>query len=148
MEKEKAEAATEKTGEGAISGRFSGAALAYLGDAVFETAVRAHLVRRGIADSGKLNRLALEFVRAGKQSEAVDRLLPHLTPNEEALFKRGRNTVSGAHPKSASAVEYRRATGLESLFGGLYLAGELARLDELFALAFPETVVEGNGEER
>lgn len=133
MEEEKLDASTAD----AVLGRYSGGALAYLGDAVFETAVRAALVRTGISDPGKLNRLALDFVCAGKQSEAVDRLLPHLTPEEEALFRRGRNIGGKNHPKSASVVEYRRATGLEALFGGLFLLGKLGRIDELFSLAFP-----------
>ena len=137
MEKEKAERASADPAANADPMQISGGALAYLGDAVFETAVRRALVRTGISDPGKLNRLALDYVCAGKQSEAVDRLLPHLTPTEDALFKRGRNTGGKNHPKSASMVEYRRATGLEALFGGLFLQGELARIDELFALAFP-----------
>ena len=116
----------------------SGGALAYYGDAVFEAAVRRRLLKTGVHDPGRLNRFALEFVTAGKQSEGAARLLPHLTEEEEALFRRGRNTVGRTHPKAATLAEYRVATGLEALFGALALAGKYGRLEELFSLAFPE----------
>ena len=111
----------------------SGASLAYLGDAVMELLVRRMLVSRGISHAGKLSSMALDYVRATSQSAGVEVLLPHLTEEEEAVYRRGRN-AAGAHPKSASVNEYRRATGLEALFGHLYLAGEHARLEQLFHL--------------
>ena len=111
----------------------SGAALAYLGDAVFEVMVRNYLVGQGIGDAGKLNALSLEYVKATKQSEGLERILPYLSEEEEGVYRRGRN-AAGAHPKSASVTEYRRATGLEALFGYLYRKGDLARIDELFSL--------------
>ena len=89
---------------------YGGGALAYLGDAVFEV-----------------------LVRATAQSAGLERLLPHLSAQEEADFRRGRNGA-GAHPKSATALEYRRATGLEALFGALYLRGEAERAKDLFLL--------------
>lgn len=109
-----------------------GACLAYLGDAVFEVLVREHLLETGISDVGRLNELALSYVRATAQSRAIEALLPYLTEEETSDYKRGRNGA-GAHPKSASVVEYRRATGLEALFGALWLRGETARARELFA---------------
>ncbi len=111
----------------------SGAALAYLGDAVFEVMVRNLLVGRGIGDAGKLNALSLEYVKATKQSAGLERILPYLTEEEEAVYRRGRN-AAGAHPKSASVTEYRRATGLEALFGYLYRKGDMERLSHLFSL--------------
>ena len=80
-----------------------------------------------------LHRLAVREVRAEAQAAAMDRLLPHLTEEEEAVFKRGRN----AHT-ARSGADYHRATGLESLFGYLYLAGRIDRVRELFALCVEE----------
>ena len=112
---------------------YGGGALAYLGDAVFEVLVRERLVKSGVSDPGKLNAMALSYVRATAQSAGLERLLPHLSEQEEADFRRGRNGA-GAHPKSATALEYRRATGLEALFGALYLRGEAERAKDLFLL--------------
>ena len=115
----------------------SAAALAYLGDSAMEVLVRERLVLSGVSDAGKLNALALDFVRAPRQSEAVERILPLLTEEEESLFKRGRNMGGSAHPKAATVGEYRRATGLEAIFGGLWLLGRHDRARELFAAAYP-----------
>lgn len=112
---------------------YSGAALAYLGDAVMEVLVRRMLVGRGIGNAGKLSAKSLDYVRATNQSRGLEGLLPHLTEEETAVYHRGRN-AAGAHPKSASVNDYRRATGLEALFGYLHLKGDTARLDALFAL--------------
>ena len=116
----------------------SGLTLAYLGDAVLEVLVRKRLLDLGVTDVGRLNKLALHYVRAVDQSAAVERILPHLSEEEEAVFKRGRNSHGVSAPKSATIAEYRRATGMEALFGWLYLAGEQERMEQLFALAYPE----------
>ena len=110
----------------------SGHALAYLGDAVLELLVRQHLVETGISHAGELNALARDYVTAAKQSLGVEALLAELTEEEEAVYRRGRN-AAGSHPKSASVAEYRRATGMEALFGWLWLRGDTERLDILFA---------------
>lgn len=115
-----------------------GASLAYLGDAVLEVMTRQHLLSLGVTNLGKLNRMALSYVKAVKQSEAVDRILPHLTPEEEAVYRRGRNAHGISAPKSASVGEYRRATGMEALFAYLYLGNEIERMEQLFAIAFPD----------
>ncbi len=112
---------------------YSGAALAYLGDSVMEVLVRQMLVRRGIGNAGKLSALSLDYVRATNQSRGLEGLLPQLTEEELAVYHRGRN-AAGAHPKSASVNDYRRATGLEALFGYLHLKGDTARLDVLFGI--------------
>jgi len=114
----------------------SGAVLAYLGDAVFELYVRKALVNTGITDVGKLNAAALKFVKATAQSEGLEKILPILTEEETYIFKRGRNANGVAIPKSASAAEYRRATGFEALSAYLYLHGDDQRLSELFETAF------------
>ena len=119
---------------------FSVCALAYLGDAVLELLTREKLVKDGIVDSGKLNKASLNYVTATSQSCAVERVLPHLSEKEQSYYKRGRNTKGLSVPKSASVAEYRRATGLEVLFASLYVEGEKERINELFALAFPEEI--------
>lgn len=112
---------------------YSGAALAYLGDSVMEVLVRQMLVMRGIGNSGKLSALSLDYVRATNQSRGLEGILPHLTEEEQGVYHRGRN-AAGAHPKSASVNDYRRATGLEALFGYLHLKGDTDRLETLFAI--------------
>ena len=115
----------------------SGLTLAYLGDAVLEVQTRKRLLSLGLTDLKSLNKKALSYVRAVDQSAAMERLLPHLNEAEMDVFKRGRNSHGVSAPKSATIAEYRRATGMEALFGWLYLAEEHARIEELFALAFP-----------
>ncbi|MBR6558245.1 MAG: ribonuclease III [Clostridia bacterium] len=116
----------------------STAALAYLGDSVTELWVRCRLVSSGISNAGKLNELALGYVRATAQSAALKRVLPHFTEEEAAVFRRGKNIDHHSMPKSASQKEYREATGFETVFGYLYLAGRNERIDELLSLAYPE----------
>lgn len=115
---------------------YSTASLAYLGDCVLELCVREHLVRQGVASSAHLNSKALEYVRATEQAKAMKRLLPHLSEEESAVFRRGRNVGHTNTPKSATVSEYRIATGMEALFGWLHLAGRRQRIEELFALAY------------
>ena len=107
--------------------------LAYLGDAVYELEVRAFLASGGSGAIGELNRKALSFVTASAQAKAALAVLPFLREDETAVFRRGRN----AHPRSVARHndpgEYALATGLEALFGWLYLGGEEERIRELFA---------------
>ena len=118
-------------------------ALAYLGDSVLEVCVRTYLVvERGLSTSAHLNRASLDFVRASAQSEAMGRLEPYLTENEAAVYRRGRNMGHGNVPKSASVAEYRRATGMEVLFGYLSLTGQNDRLNQLFRLGYGLDVAE------
>jgi ribonuclease-3 family protein len=119
---------------------YSTAALAYLGDAVIELLTRRLLVCTDTGlTSDRLNTLALGYVTAAAQSAAAERLLPHLREDEFAVYKRGRNAKLRV-PKSASHRDYYRATGLEALFGYLYLTGAEDRASELFAAAFTGTV--------
>ena len=111
-------------------------ALAYLGDSVIEIRVRELLVNKGISDSGNLNRESLNFVKAGAQAAAMNRILGVLCDEETAIYKRGRNMSGGNVPKSATMSEYRTATGMETLFGYLHLTGQTERADELFRLAY------------
>lgn len=118
----------------------SSSALAYLGDSVIEICVRRFLVSAGISHSAELNSLALNFVRASAQSEAVKLILPMLTEDEEGAFRRGRNMGHSSSPKSATVGQYRAATGMEALFGWLYIQGMQDRIDELFAVAYKEQI--------
>ena len=116
---------------------YSSASLAYLGDCALEICVREYLVRElGLSSSAKLNKAALDFVRAPKQAEVMKNILPLLDEEEEAVFKRGRNVGHTNTPKSATVSEYRSATGMEALFGWLWLAGRHERINELFRAAY------------
>jgi len=115
----------------------SSASLAYLGDCALEICVREYLVcERGLSSSAKLNKAALEFVTAPKQAEAMKNMLPLLTEDESAVFHRGRNMGHSNVPKSATVSQYRSATGMEALFGYLYLSGKNERIKELFRIAY------------
>ncbi len=111
-------------------------ALAYLGDAVFELTAREKAISSGVYEIGKLNEIVKNYVKATAQSEAVGRLEPHLNEEEISVYKRGRNYHGTSLPKSATAGEYRRATGLEVLFAFLYLNNKHERLNQLFDIAF------------
>ena len=110
--------------------------LAYLGDCVMELCVRTRLLQRGFSTSRDLNAEALHYVRAGAQADAVERILPLLTEQEATVYRRGRNLGHTNIPKSATMAQYRMATGLEVLFGYLYVTGCQDRIDELFLLAY------------
>ncbi len=125
--------------DGLSKGVLAAEALAYLGDSAMELLIRERLVRSGLCSSNRLNQAALGYVKATAQSEAVERMLPHLTEAEEQTYKRGRNAGNGKNtPRSASVREYRRATGLETLFGQLYLDGNIDRMNELLDIGYPE----------
>ena len=108
--------------------------LAFVGDCVFELFVREALVCRGNCPVKKLHGAAVERVCCSAQAAGMERLMPILTEIEKEIFLRGRNAHVGHVPKNASVAEYHAATGLEALFGYLYLQGELSRLRELTGL--------------
>ena len=115
----------------------SSASLAYLGDCAIEICVREYLVcEKGLSSSAKLNKAALEFVTAAKQAEAMKNILPLLTEEEIDVFHRGRNMGHSSTPKSATVSEYRNATGMDALFGWLYLSKKAERINELFRIAY------------
>ena len=111
-------------------------ALAYLGDAVIELYVRERLVAAGYSTSGALNQKALDYVRAGAQAEAMQKILPLLNEEETAAFRRGRNMGHGNVPKGATVAQYRAATGMEVLAGYLHVLGRHERLCELLAAGY------------
>lgn len=106
--------------------------LAHLGDCVFEILCRAYLCAQGDRTVDRLHRDTIHLVRATTQAKFADKLLPLLTEEELAYYRRGKNSHVHAVPKSATPLEYAKATGLEALFGALYLMGRTQRLNELF----------------
>ena len=115
---------------------------AYIGDSYFELLVRERIINGGNCNISELFGKAKGFVSAVAQSAAAERLLPRLNEEEEAVYKRGRNAKTNHTPRSAAAAEYHRATGLETLFGWLYLTGQTQRAREIFDLCFPERTEE------
>lgn len=109
--------------------------LAFVGDGVYELMVRKTVVSLGDRPAGKLNEMKVNLVRAGAQALVYDAVLPLLSEEESDILKRGRNANTASVPKHAQAAHYRKATGVEALFGYLYLSGETTRLEELFATA-------------
>ena len=110
--------------------------LAYLGDSVLELLTRSYLVKSGVTGSGELNKKSLDFVTAANQADAFDRIENILTEAELDVYKRARNNSKAAVPKSASVMQYRKATGLEALFAYLFLSGQYDRMKILFNKAF------------
>lgn len=113
--------------------------LAHMGDSVFEILCRGYLCARGGKNVGNLHRDTIHMVQATSQAKFADKLLPLLTEEELSYYRRGKNAHVHAVPKSATPLEYAKATGLEALFGALYLAGETTRLNELFRTVMEET---------
>ena len=106
--------------------------LAHMGDCVFEILCRAYLCAQGEKTVDRLHRDTIHMVKATSQAQFADKLLPMLTEEELAYYRRGKNAHVHAVPKSATPAEYAKATGLEALFGALYLAGRTERLNALF----------------
>ena len=113
--------------------------LAHMGDCVFEILCRGYLCARGGKNVGNLHRDTINMVKASSQAKFMDKLLPHLTEEEMAFYRRGKNSHVHAVPKSCTPAEYAKATGLEALFGALYLAGQTDRINELFKLVMEDS---------
>lgn len=110
---------------------YSPLALAYIGDGVFELVIRTVVVERGNAPVSRLHRSTASYVRAATQAAMIEALLPELTQEELAVYRRGRNAKPHTSAKNASLADYLKATGLEALIGYLYLLGRTQRLIEL-----------------
>ena len=123
--------------------QYSPLTLAYIGDAAYELVVRTVLVSRANTQVNKLHHAASNLVKAETQSRMIDVLEPHFTPEEEHIYKRGRNAKSCTSAKNASITDYRRATGFEAVMGYLYLKGEFTRMLDLIKLGIaPEEAQE------
>lgn len=106
--------------------------LAHVGDGVFELLVRSFLCVKGDHTVKNLHRDSVNLVKATAQARFAEKLLPHLTDEEQAYYRRGKNAHTHAAPGAASRREYAMATGVETLFGALYLFGRRERLNQLF----------------
>ena len=123
---------------------YSPLTLAFLGDAVYSLLVRNMLTKASNKPTGKLHKESIGYVNASFQATIVKELLPILTEEETAVFKRGRSAHSAHSPKNQSADDYRYATGFEALFGYLYLCGYTDRLKELFNISANKRYQENN----
>ncbi len=121
--------------------------LAYIGDGVYELRIRRFLLESGITRAERLHEKAVSLVRADFQSRCFGILESQLSPSEHDVMFRGRNAKSGRQPKHAEMADYRRATGVETLIGHLYLSGEAERLEEIFSVILSLAQEEGNGSE-
>ena len=112
--------------------------LAHMGDCVFEILCRSYLCAQGGKTVDRLHRETINMVKATSQAKFVDKLRPLLTEEELAYYRRGKNSHVHAVPKSATPQEYAKATGLECLFGALWLLGRTERINELFHAVMDE----------
>ncbi len=112
--------------------RISILGLAHVGDAVYELLTRTMLCRRGHCAAGQMHRLTVAYVNAPAQARAMEKILPLLTDEERDVCRRGRNAKVRSAPQGADAAQYHAATGLEALFGWLYLQGKTERVSALF----------------
>lgn len=114
--------------------QISNLGLAHVGDGVYELMCRTYLCKKGNQTVKTLHYDTVALVKATTQAKFADVLKPHLTEDEAAYFRRGKNAHTHAAPGAATKQEYAKATGLETLFGALYLLGKTDRLNELFAI--------------
>lgn len=114
--------------------------LAHVGDGVYELLCRTYLCAGGDKTVLKLHKDTVAMVKAPAQAKFADKLKPYLTEEELDFFRRGKNAHTHAAPKAATRQEYAKATGLETLFGALYLMGRTDRLNELFHIIISEEV--------
>lgn len=113
---------------------FSPLTLAFVGDGVYDLLVRSYLVRQANRPVGELNRRKVALVNCKSQARFAKLIMDSLSEKELAVYKRGRNAAPKCTPKNGSVADYHSATGLEALFGYLYLNGERDRIDELFEM--------------
>ena len=119
--------------------RISMLGLAHIGDGVYELLTRTMLCSKGHSSVGELHKLTVSYVKAPAQAKAAEKILPLLDSDEMAVYKRGRNTKVNSVPQNADIGQYHSATGLEALFGWLYLRGFNERISQLFSVIVQET---------
>ena len=113
--------------------------LAHIGDGVYELLTRTMLCSDGNKKVTELHKKSVAIVNAPAQAAAMERLLPHLTADELAIYKRGRNAKVNSVPQKADIGQYHAATGLEALFGWLYLQGRTERINDLYSVCVEES---------
>lgn len=123
--------------------QYSPLALAFVGDAVYEQFVRLKVIEENPdMPASKLYKETVKRVQAHAQSVSMNTVCDILTEDELEMFKRGRNAKSPTSPKNADITEYRRATGLETLVGYLYMTGDEDRLYEVMTAAYNSAIAE------
>lgn len=125
----------------------NGLTLAYLGDAVYELCVRTYMSTHGSLQVNRLHKHVTAMVNAAAQSAFYRAVEPMLRPEELLIFRRGRNSKTVTAAKNQKITDYRRATGVEALFGWLYLKGRYERITELLACGLP-AVAEENAQQQ
>jgi ribonuclease-3 family protein len=113
---------------------YSPLTLAYIGDGIYDLIIRTIVVKQGNSQPNKLHKKTSALVKAGAQAEMMERILPVLSEEETAIYKRGRNAKSYTMAKNATMLDYRKATGFEALMGYLYLKEDWQRLMDLVKL--------------
>lgn len=114
--------------------QYSPLALAYMGDCIFDLCVREYLLKQANMPVNKLHQKSKALVNATSQSKMYKSLINIVSEEEKSILKRGRNANSNTKAKNATIIDYKNATGLEALFGYLYLKGEQQRINELFKI--------------
>ena len=117
---------------------YSPLTLAFIGDCVFDMIIRSYVVAQGNRGTEGLHKSKSKIVKASAQAAMIDRIYDSLTPEEQDIYRRGRNAKSHTMAKNASMSDYRKATGLEALCGYLYLQDQMARILELVKLGMEE----------
>ena len=128
--------------EPAAAQQYSPLTLAFLGDSVYEVMVRDQILREANRPARDLHTLAVAHVRAAYQADAALRIADMLSDEEAEIFRRGRNASGISVPKHATPADYRKATGIECLFGYLFLCGRAVRLRELFRIVWEDSAAE------
>ena len=113
--------------------------LAHIGDGLYELLTRTMLCSDGNKKVTELHKKSVAIVNAPAQAAAMERLMPHLTADELAIYKRGRNAKVNSVPQKADIGQYHAATGLEALFGWLYLQGRTERINDLYSVCVEES---------
>ncbi|HIY31037.1 MAG TPA: ribonuclease III [Candidatus Mediterraneibacter avicola] len=128
---------------------YSPLALAYIGDCVFDLVIKTRVAARGSRQVHKLHEETSHYVQASSQSFMMRAMQEHLTPEEHAVYRRGRNVKSVSAAKNQSITDYRRATGFEALIGFLYLEHRYERLTQLISIGLASMEEDGeNGESK
>ena len=112
--------------------------LAHMGDCVYEILCRAYLCSRGDKTVAQLHRDTINMVKATTQARFAEKMMPLLNEEELAHYRRGKNSHVHAVPKSATPAEYAKATGVEALFGYLFLSGQKDRANEIFNMVMEQ----------
>lgn len=113
---------------------YSPLTLAFIGDGIYDLIIRTIIVGKGNTRASQLHQHTSHLVKAHSQSVMIEYMLPHMTEEEEHIYRRGRNAKSPTMAKNATMTDYRRATGFEALMGYLYLTDQMDRMLDLIEI--------------